>query len=130
MKVRKNSKMQIAAGNKGRIFWITLALLLALTGSVFAQDVNFEATVDQAKVSLGRGLRLNLIFYGTQDVPAPELPDIDGFDWRYLGPSKRISMSGFRRRTYILLTSSTLVFQSVARHLSQSLRTNPRFTLP
>ena len=84
--------MQIAAGNKGRVLWITLALLLCLTGSVFAQDVNFEVTVDQSRVSLGRGVRLNLIFYGIQDIPAPELPSIDGFDWRYLGPSKRISI--------------------------------------
>ncbi len=92
VKMARNSKMQIAAGNKGRIFWITLALLLGLTGSIFAQDISFEATVDQTRVSKSRGMQLNLIFYGIQDIPAPELPDIDGFDWRYLGPSKRISI--------------------------------------
>lgn len=58
----------------------------------FAQDIQFEVTVDKTTVSLGSSLQLNLNFYGTQDGTAPNLPEIDGFNWRYLGPSTRISV--------------------------------------
>ncbi len=78
-----NGKRQVAAA---------LVLLLVLAGSLFAEDVSFEATVDRTKVSLGASVRLNLSFYGAKDVSVSELPDIDGFNWRYLGPSRRISI--------------------------------------
>lgn len=58
----------------------------------FAEDINFEVTVDRVKVSLGSSIQLSLNFYGAQNISAPELPDIDGFDWRYLGPSSRMSI--------------------------------------
>lgn len=66
-------------------FWVSLP-------NCFAQDIQFEATVDKTVVSLGSSLQLNLNFYGTQDVTAPDLPEIDGFNWRYLGPSTRVSV--------------------------------------
>ena len=58
----------------------------------FAQDINFEVTVDRVKVSLGSSVQLSLNFYGTQNVSAPDLPQIEGFDSRYLGPSSRMSI--------------------------------------
>lgn len=57
-----------------------------------AQDISFEATVNTNKVSLGSILQLTLSFNGAQNVPAPELPTVDGFEARYLGPSTRISI--------------------------------------
>ena len=84
---------QINADKKKRlIFVITMFLIVSLTGFLFAKDVNFEVTIDKNKVSLGSSLKLNLTFHGIQDVSAPELPDIDGFNWRYLGPSTRMSI--------------------------------------
>ena len=57
-----------------------------------AEDIDFEVTVDRNKVYLGSNIRLDLNFYGTQNMPTPTLPEIDGFEWRYLGPSSRISI--------------------------------------
>jgi len=57
-----------------------------------ADDIRFEVTVDSKTVALGSSLQLNLNFYGTQNISRPELPEIDGFQSRYVGPSTRISM--------------------------------------
>ncbi len=74
------------------IFWIIVFLLLNSFASAFADDITFEVTVDRGKVSLGENLQLDLSFYGTQDVPTPYFPGVDGFDWRYLGPSTLTSI--------------------------------------
>ena len=58
----------------------------------FAEEVSFEATVDRNTVSLGSRIVLSLTFYGAQNIAAPELPEIDGFQSRYLGPSSRLSI--------------------------------------
>ncbi len=52
----------------------TIFLLLTLAGSVFAEDITFEVTVDMTEVSLGESTQLNLSFYGTQEVPTPYFP--------------------------------------------------------
>ena len=57
-----------------------------------AKDVNFEAGVDSNIISIGESASLGLTFYGTQDVPAPEINNIDGFEARYIGPSKVMSI--------------------------------------
>jgi len=69
-----------------------LLIGILFTVSCFAEDINFEVTVDRTNVSLGKSLRLNLVFEGTQDISAPELPTIDGFEWHYLGPSTSMSV--------------------------------------
>jgi hypothetical protein len=69
-----------------------LLFLFSFLGAVFAADIRFEATVDRTKVSLGSSLQLNLSFYGVQNVPAPRIGNIEGFDVRYLGPSTRVSI--------------------------------------
>lgn len=74
------------------LFTVLIFTILLTTSLCLAQDLNFEVTVDRNKVSLGSSLKLNLNFYGTQDISAPELPNIDGFNWQYLGPSTRISI--------------------------------------
>ncbi|MFH0772014.1 MAG: BatD family protein [Candidatus Omnitrophota bacterium] len=58
----------------------------------FAGDIQLEVTVDRDKIALGESLQLNLAFYGTQDVSAPQLDKIEGFGARYLGPSTMISI--------------------------------------
>ncbi|MFH1281729.1 MAG: BatD family protein [Candidatus Omnitrophota bacterium] len=71
---------------------IFIALILLLYTHALAKDVNFEATVDRNKIGLGQSLQLNLTFDGSQNMPAPELSAIDGFQVRYLGPSTRMSI--------------------------------------
>lgn len=58
----------------------------------FAKDIKFEATIDKREIPLGESLQLNLTFYGSQKIPPPGLPKINGFETRYLGPSTRISI--------------------------------------
>lgn len=77
---------------KIRIIKIISALILLLSTHVLAKDINFEATVDRNKVGLGQSLQLNLTFDGSQNMPAPELSALDGFQVRYLGPSTRMSI--------------------------------------
>lgn len=74
-----------------QIFIVTGLISLFHT-AVFAKDINFEATVDRNKVGLGQPLQLNLTFDGTQNIPALELPAIEGFQVRYSGPSTRMSI--------------------------------------
>jgi BatD DUF11 like domain len=76
---------------RAKIFIIAGLIFLFYT-VVFAKDINFEATVDRNKVGLGQPLQLNLTFDGTQNMPALELPAIEGFQARYLGPSTRMSI--------------------------------------
>ncbi|MFH0791345.1 MAG: BatD family protein [Candidatus Omnitrophota bacterium] len=58
----------------------------------FAADIQLEVTVDRNKVALGEALQLSLSFYGMQNVSAPQLDKIEGFDARYLGPSTMVSI--------------------------------------
>ncbi|MEE8359860.1 MAG: BatD family protein [Candidatus Omnitrophota bacterium] len=60
--------------------------------TAYAADIKFVVTVDDQVVSLGDSTQLNLNFYGTQDVVAPEIPEMDGFEVRYIGPSSSISI--------------------------------------
>jgi len=81
-----------------------------------AKDINFEATVDRDKVGLGQTLQLDLTFAGTQNMPAPELPVMEGFQSRYLGPSTRMSIingqaSSSITQIYTLLPTKTGTFK-------------------
>lgn len=75
-----------------RISYFILLFLLFFTSAVFASDVQFKVTVDRNKVALGEALQLNLTFQGTQNVSAPNIDKIEGFDARYLGPSTMVSI--------------------------------------
>jgi len=77
-----------------KFYILSVSLLfytLGLTFTCFAKDINFEVTVDRNKTSLGSSLQLALRFNNAQDIPAPDLPSIDGFQVRYLGPSTMMS---------------------------------------
>jgi len=80
---------------------ICTVILLGLTGLACASDVNLEVTVDRTRVSLGSSIQLSITFHGAQEVSAAELPDLEGFDWRYLGPSTRISIINGRASSSI-----------------------------
>ncbi len=81
---------------------------LSFTPACFAKDLSFEVTVDTSKVSLGSSMQLSLSFNNAQDMPVPELPAIDGFQVRYIGPSTMMSIvngkvSGSITHNYMLL---------------------------
>ena len=75
-----------------KIFIATLSLCFLFSLSCLARDIKFEVTVDKNIVSLGDTAELDLKFYGAQDISAPDLPDIHGFDWHYLGPATQMSI--------------------------------------
>ncbi len=78
-----------------RSFVISVILILgaiSYCGQSCAKDINFEASVDSNIISIGESARLALTFYGTQDISVPELNNIDGFEARYIGPSKVMSI--------------------------------------
>jgi oxygen tolerance protein BatD len=57
-----------------------------------AEDIAFDTSVNGSQVSLGSALELNLNFTGTANISNPQLPEIDGFNWRYIGPSSSVSI--------------------------------------
>lgn len=74
-------------------FTCFLSSVLCLLFSVCcAGNIQFEVTVDRNKIALGEALQLNLAFHGTQNVSAPSIDKIQGFDSRYLGPSTMVSI--------------------------------------
>ncbi|RJP27401.1 MAG: protein BatD [Candidatus Omnitrophota bacterium] len=75
-----------------RALSFTLFFALFLTSVAHASDIQLEATVDRNKIALGEALQLNLTFQGTQNVSAPSIDKIEGFDARYLGPSTMVSI--------------------------------------
>ncbi len=93
-----------------KLFFLILCGIFLCTALSFAftQDISFEATVDRNVSVVGTAIKLNLIFNGIQNIPAPNLPDIPDFNWRYLGPSTLMSMVNGRisssvTHTYLLI---------------------------
>src|SRR5262249_49173419 len=54
-------------------------------------DISVEATVESNDVMVNQAFVFTIAVEGAQNVPAPRLDDIDGFDTSYLGPSTQIS---------------------------------------
>ncbi len=65
---------------------------LLFTFNCFAKDINFELSADRNRISLGSSGQLYLTFNDTQNMPAAELSDTEGFRFNYLGPSTRMSI--------------------------------------
>ena len=59
---------------------------------VFADNVSFDASVNTAKISLGSAIQLTLTINNAKSSQPIELPKVDGFESRYLGPSTRVSI--------------------------------------
>ncbi|MBF0486280.1 MAG: protein BatD [Candidatus Omnitrophica bacterium] len=66
-------------------------LFFFLSSAAWSEDVKFEASVSENRVSLGTAVDLLLTVHGTQDV-APLTVSVDGFDVRYIGPSTQVSV--------------------------------------
>ena len=70
-----------------------LAFVFVLIASAaYAKEINFQASVDTEVIYLGQSTQLQLQFQGSTDVPAPDIPAIDGFQARYAGPSTMMSI--------------------------------------
>ena len=69
-----------------------ILLTLCLPAKIYAQDIHVEAVTSSHKVALGSSLNLTLKVTGTNHVDPVDLPTINGFDVRYLGPATQISI--------------------------------------
>jgi len=69
-----------------------ILVLLMITGTVSAEEIRFEVSVNKTSVPLGQSIQLSLKFEDSKSIPAIELPDIDGFTSRYVGPSTMMSI--------------------------------------
>lgn len=59
--------------------------MVAAVGALsYAKEMNFELKLQKDRVSPGRQSQLEAIFRGAVDIPAPEIPFIDGLDIRYV----------------------------------------------
>jgi hypothetical protein len=101
---------------KRAITLVIIGLVFLLPKLALAKDINFEASVDRNKVSLGQSLQLSLTFDGSQSIAALDLPVIEGFQSRYLGPSTRMSIingqaSSSITYVYTLLSTKVGVFK-------------------
>jgi hypothetical protein len=71
---------------------------------VFAQNITLEADVSARRVALDDYIRLTLTATGIQTLEPVDLPDIQGFDSRFIGPASRVSIiNGQRSSSYALL---------------------------
>ncbi|MBP9855254.1 MAG: protein BatD [Candidatus Omnitrophica bacterium] len=78
---------------------VSISIFVFLFGALFggynkamAEDISVVATVDANKVPLGSALNFTISINGTQNVSDLNLPEIDGFDMKYIGPSRNISI--------------------------------------
>ena len=73
-------------------FLLFCGLLTAVPPVEAGQDVTVSAEVDRAVVELGSFLQLVIRVEGAQDVAPVQLPEIDGLQTRYVGPSTNVSI--------------------------------------
>lgn len=66
--------------------------VFAVATRAHAEDIKFEVGIDKKTVAIGESAQLGLTFYGTQNVPAPDIGNIDGCEVRYLGPSTMMTV--------------------------------------
>jgi BatD DUF11 like domain len=66
--------------------------LAALLAAQARADINVSATVSPQRAAVGEPLTLSIDVGGAQDVSAPALGTIDGFNVQYVGPSTEISI--------------------------------------
>lgn len=98
--LRSGKKSKSYSGIKSRFaginFWFWFVILIfgiwIFNLPCYAKDISFEASVERKQISFGQSVQLNLAFLGTQNMPAPELPEISGFQSQYLGPSTMMSI--------------------------------------
>ncbi len=78
-----------------------IAGMFFLTSLVFAKEIPIKLQLDRELVEVGDILQLRLLINNMQNVPAPKLPEIDGFKSQYLGPSTKVSIINGRATSSI-----------------------------
>ncbi|MBF0504546.1 MAG: BatD family protein [Candidatus Omnitrophica bacterium] len=93
MQVSLRALVPVSLRAKRSNLFLCLLMLLSSTGTLKADTVSFEASVNSSRISLSEVLQLNLTVTGLKDNIDPiSLPVLDGFSAKYLGPSTRVSI--------------------------------------
>jgi hypothetical protein len=79
---------------------IFLAVLL-FAGAACAEEISFQASLDRNVLYLGQSVQLSLSFQGSSKIQSLELPELEGFQSRYVGPSTRMSIVNGRMSSSI-----------------------------
>lgn len=87
-----------------------------------AEEISFEASVQDNRVPMGTGVALSLKVQGEKDVEPPQLPDIEGFETRYTGPTTHVSVING-------VYSKAKIFNYVLLPLKEGKHTIPSFEL-
>jgi len=74
------------------LFGLLVNMLFLQVINTYAQDTSIEAEISSKKISLGSSLQYTITVHGESNINPIELPSIEGFDVRYLGPSTRVSI--------------------------------------
>ncbi len=82
---RRRALLALAAG-------VTACVALSLAGPAAAADISLVASVEPNPLTVGDSAVLTLESSGSQDVPVPDLGNLDGFSAQYLGPSTQVSI--------------------------------------
>ena len=80
---------------------ISIVLSLTIVSASFAADVSISASVDKKNVSVGDMIEYTIHVQGVQAIPAPKLPNINGFQSQYAGPSTRMSIVNGQTTVYV-----------------------------
>ena len=71
---------------------MTIGLIVLMASAGYSQDVRVEVEVSSQKVMLGSTIQLTITVHGNSNINPIQLPLINGFKARYLGPSTRVSI--------------------------------------
>jgi len=70
---------------------MVVGFIIFMTAAGYSQEVHVEAEVSSQRVTLGSAIQFTITIHGNSNIEPIQLPPIDGFEVRYLGPSTRVS---------------------------------------
>ena len=77
-----------------KILFIFFIVIVTTQALCFAREINFDLKIEKEKISKGKQTELEAVFYDSADIPAPEMPFIDGLNFKYVRSDKKGTTSG------------------------------------
>jgi len=74
------------------IFSFLISMFFLMASCAYAQDVWVEAELSSKKVALDSMLQFTITVHGDNNIESIQLPAIEGFESKYLGPSTHVSI--------------------------------------
>jgi hypothetical protein len=92
-----------------------VSLFLFFSLPAFARQKDIDVTLDNTEISLGSSIRMDMVFYDTEDMPVPTIPEVDGLKISYLRSTDVISRINNRtirgkRHTYLIIPGRPGIF--------------------